>query len=491
MSQHDKSYFPLKLTVLTPVSVGSGDTLNALNYVVVKENSEYYLHYLDLERLLTLHSEAPELARQLGNSNYLAIRKTIWNMAGQDIQRYSLGKRLIPDPDFANKIIGELNDAKSENQLLIDEALKNPLTGRLLVPGSSIKGAIRTAVIDFFDVKDELKLKNNYQTGLDNLLGKIGENVFKALKIGDFETRLNDGYVVTCQENSQNADRKQSTPKNAREILPNRLMNQTDYSLWSSGSLGFQKSAHQALVIKKESFDWNRLCEVVNKFYQKRFRDEFQKFYTHPHLQKTRNSLENLMAIVPQKGEMLLRIGHYSHVECMTVTENSPQTPSRSGNKMPYGTTRTLANGLYPFGWVLLAKSSEADLETYQGELSQEWKSALLEREQQINIQKAKQEEQEREKQRAVEQQALEEQKRIESEQRRNSLSEIDRMVEDILHLPDAMPLYQKLESFQGKDQQKLAEAFKQRFHQEGKWEGKQSDKQQKKIERIKQILNQ
>jgi len=64
-----------------------------------------------------------------------------------------------------------------------------------------------------------------------------------------------------------------------------------------------------------------------------------------------------------QTNETLIRIGHFSHVECITLDEvRKPRTRrGRDGRPLPWGKTRTLANGIYPFGW---AKLEFLDLET-------------------------------------------------------------------------------------------------------------------------------
>ena len=120
--------------------------------------------------------------------------------------------------------------ASSANQLLIDPALKNPLTGALLVPGSSIKGAIRTAVIDWLDRNWKVNLKEamnrdprqGYKHALEELLGKVSENAFRNLKVGDFPAALGESVIVTAKEvrRRYNPDKQGTRKTLARQPFP-------------------------------------------------------------------------------------------------------------------------------------------------------------------------------------------------------------------------------------------------------------------------------
>ncbi|MBF0239520.1 MAG: hypothetical protein HQM12_17595 [SAR324 cluster bacterium] len=458
MNLPHKQYFPLKLSILTPVSVGNGETIDAMKYTIVEQDGKHYLHYLDLEHLLSHHPKAVELTKLLEQGRYEGIRKVIHELATQSIDDYSTGHRLVQD-SIAKKFNSEINSANSPNQLLIDEALKNPLTQRLLVPGSSIKGAIRTAIIDHLDIEKKLGLNRGdfkeFSRNLENLLGRVGDNAFQALKIGDFEAALNEGVVMRAEEIKKNPD-KQATPKNNREMTLSALTTGKIYNLFSSASLGTPRSreSKQKLYInsQKSGFDWTQICEITTAFYKKRFEDEFEKFYQLPHLNETAEKLRSVRAMIhaikPDNGEMLIRIGHYSHIECMSITNNRPQVRKSKDNKpMGPGTTRTLADGLYPFGWVILSMASDENLEHYRKTLDQEWNAFLQEREhkklmilkarEQAELERKQKEEQrlkrEQEEREQQEQTRLEAERQVQIElERRQKLGWVGRYLEDV-----------------------------------------------------------
>ncbi len=67
-----------------------------------------------------------------------------------------------------------------------------------------------------------------------------------------------------------------------------------------------------------------------------------------------------------RSNEALIRVGHFSHVECVTLDGvRQPRTRmGRDRRPLPWGKTRTLANEIYPFGWI---KLEFLDLESKPG----------------------------------------------------------------------------------------------------------------------------
>ena len=200
----------------------------------------------------------------------------------------------------------------------------------------------------------------------------------------------------------------------------------------------------------------------------------------------------------------MLRVGHYSHIESVTVDNNQPLTRKTKDRKLlPYGTTRTLANGKYPFGWILL---HFCGMEEYQQgieeagkkqkELEEQRVAQLLDLRRQARA-KAEQEiraKQHREERRLQEaQQALEEQRRREElAQRLAQLSPEEAMMARLQEEPNealSMELYAAMKAWTPELKQTAATILKECWEQMGKWSGKQSKKQQEKIKEVKVLL--
>ncbi len=489
---------PLQLSILSPVFIGDGELLDPLRYVLRQQDHVWKLHYLDVDGWVRWHPEPERLLRDLDQNDFARVRKVL-----QVDARLGRVQWKVTSESLIEKYQEEMQAGEVQNQLQIASAIKNPLTGRLLIPGSSLKGAIRTAVIDFLDQKYQLSLKNerNFQLAVDKMMGGIQNHAFKRLKIGDFEARLHEGWIVGASENKLNP-KKQPTPKPYCEVVFSELMGHADYSLFSTGMLGQFAKDYPVLEIEfknqgrkvQETFDFQRLSQVTLQFYRKRFEEEHEKFYALDHFEKTRKALEPLRQRIDRmnpNSEMLLRIGHYSHIESMTLTNNSPQPRrDKSGNPLGPGTTRTLANGQFPFGWVVVSLVSEEAWQTHQRQLDQEWRQVVeqeegerQEAENQLLSLRHAQEEAQRQKQQA------EQQAKVEAE-RRGQMTELERLLEDVLNPQiDAKTLFGQLDQHEGQEQSQLAQAFQKRFQQDGEWEGKMSKKQVKKVQRIQDIL--
>ncbi len=376
----DRDYQGLKVELLTPVFIGSGDTLDGFSYTIQqKETGEYELIYMDLDNWLVHSSHKEQANTLLQGNNYLEIRKFIQKNFNAD--RFALARYPV-EKSIGKKFVNEIVQEGSRNRLLIDAALKNSLSHRLLIPGSSIKGSIRTALMDYLDQKycTPGPVQTAGKVVAESLFGDIADNALKALKIGDFEVPFASGRVVGAQEMKKNPD-KESTPKNNCEVVwPDHQIKPA-----SNWVLGFGKDSSGKINIKhKESIDQQKLFNIANVYFKKRFDTEWDKFYAQDHFQEVREILEPIKGRIEQlnmDSEMLIRVGHYSHVEAVTITRNKPQERFSKGKPLGHGKTRTLANGLFPFGWVILSIANEKDVIEYRKCLDQEYQTSKTQRE--------------------------------------------------------------------------------------------------------------
>ncbi|MFQ5793310.1 MAG: type III-A CRISPR-associated RAMP protein Csm5, partial [Acidobacteriota bacterium] len=129
--------FPITLTPLTPLHIGDGSQLEAYEYTVVRER----FYRLSLDRLLT---RLPSVEQDHFNRN---------------IERDLVGLRLFVREQFspemaeyqaaASRRFQEVYEEKlgqAQNQLIVFPFLRS--MRQPLIPGSSLKGALRTAILD-------------------------------------------------------------------------------------------------------------------------------------------------------------------------------------------------------------------------------------------------------------------------------------------------------------------------------------------------------
>lgn len=215
----------IKLEILSPVHIGTGEALDPFSYVIKDEGRGPCLYFVDLPAWVEDHPDPEGLAQLFSNSPMAAVRSFISETL--DTALYSRASAQIASRVIFDEYRKKLND--QHNQLKISPALKNSYSCALLIPGSSIKGAIRTAVIDYLDRRHKLGLKQasmnddrarrerrrsyEYEDRLKTVFGSIGENAFKNLKVGDFEAYRDDSYFVTAKEISRSPKKESNTPK--------------------------------------------------------------------------------------------------------------------------------------------------------------------------------------------------------------------------------------------------------------------------------------
>lgn len=524
---HD-DFVPIRLEFLSPVHIGSGEMLSPLEYQAAEEQSgQYYIYTVDFDGWI--NSLTPDEARTTAAEFSVSNLNQIWQSLRSKIDKNVFLKiKSKTTKEVYDKCIARLaGKNNSENELAA--ALRNAYTSAMIIPGSSIKGAIRTAIIDSLD-NGELKQaynsstnsrekSRNYEAELKRLFGKIDENAFKQLKVSDFELLPGESeFVQAVQYTKKFPEKRLMNP--ICEVAP--IWAKPKYGKLYLGS--FTANEHP----KKPLPDWTfeNLCKICNKFYLKRFEAEFENFYKLPHFVQARNFINSIRDKVRNENVLLLRVGHYSHVECVTVENAAPKTRSNPKTKkpMPFGTTRTLANGIYPFGWVLLHKCSVEDIEQgkKQDDLTKQEFFANLqagkdifiktknkeyeEKQRLLLIQQKEAEEQarkaEEEKQRKQAEEAqkeaeklarkqAEQAKKEEEEQRLANLSPEERLVQLVLlkkaSKEDVLKVYDCIDSLENNIQ--VAEAIRAFWQKEKIWSGKLKENQQNRVEKIKAIL--
>ncbi|MBE9569809.1 MAG: hypothetical protein IMF11_04230 [Proteobacteria bacterium] len=491
---------------MTPVHIGTGEDADPFSYVIhpVSQPKNASLHYVDLVQWIQDSENPKRLADIFEKNSFSFVRKYIHEHL--DTKIYSVGSAHVTNPMIVKEYESKLDSEDARNQLLISPGLKNSLTGNLLIHGSSVKGAIRTAVIDFLDLKYKFGLREqsrdnkSYRSALEKLLGPIRENSFKALKLWDFEAVPEDARIVSAEEKRRKDDRP-GTPKSHCEVTRSVIMDLDPYSLCSRIGIGHpQRPDDSILEVNQgrihEKFDLADLAKICCEFYQSRYRKERDKFYKEHHFDDTAKALAAIEKdILTQDNNcFVLRIGHYSHVECVTVTNNQPQTRTgKQGTPIPHGTTRTLANGIYPFGWVKLSLITEDEFRIFLDTRIQRTETVLKNREEcRFSIQKDREKEKVRE-----EKAAREEQERIEAEAKRQAeLTKMSPEERDIAAVRDpatsenkVMEIYSRIDNFPDDMKGKLAQALKDLWEEKGKWNVKKKKKQWVKVQKIKAIL--
>lgn len=171
----------IELKTLTPIHIGNGNFLqNNADFVVYQENENSFIYVIDLRKILVLVGE------EHLDDWLLSIENRNDTVAGF-VRRHS--KNTQPD-DYALRVITNFAEVKTSDTL--KECLHNGM-GLYYIPGSSIKGAIRTAVLSTLakgkplesKVKDRNNKVNAKQIEKDFFGRDPNNDVFRFLQVGD------------------------------------------------------------------------------------------------------------------------------------------------------------------------------------------------------------------------------------------------------------------------------------------------------------------
>ncbi len=355
----------IEIIFLSPVFVGNGEVASPMEYTIIDEE----LLYFNTTKVLNYLIEQKKISFNLLNTGkYREIRQIIYSefQKNKKMLNFVEHKTAIASDNFFNDF-QEITNKKSNKRFELEKMSYNSITSNYILPGSSIKGAIRTAIESFIADKKNLSKtllykKNAYrEIYKKQISGGIEKDPFKNFVVSDLDIPKTEIAIVKPEEIKKNKrkEEKPSPPKNYVEaILPFYWLGKESptshfFSISLLEHLSFDTEKISSFDIEKIS-SFSRIREITTDFYKKVFDAEFEKFY------KFRTEIEELEYLKSDietylnKGWGIMRLGHYSHAESMTL-ENYKKIIGRkfrNKNENIFGTTRTLAEKELPFGWI-------------------------------------------------------------------------------------------------------------------------------------------
>jgi CRISPR-associated protein Csm5 len=510
----------IELTVASPVSIGCDEVYEPTGFVVDETERELvsfdpfsFLEQLDDQALAQFSSICAKGSIESLLELMQFMRRHREHACGE---RCALAAEFI---DHYNEVLNLPKNTRTIQQKLnkfqIGRTAFNPHTNLPVIPGSSIKGALRTAVLNLrhgqhhipaqrYDKMKPFAVKKAEKELQVKLFGgSFDSDPFRLVKISDFipagEYRRKVLYAVNQKKRPTERDSK-GPPQILEVIEPGAVF---------VGTITVIEPDRKSPVRKPVS--WDELFSALNTFYgAENSREHHELANIHvPVLSMAKNAAP-------------LRIGRHSGAECVTVNGHRSIKVSPPGKKplkfKDHATTLWLAaeskrpainRGLRPFGWVTLRPLSEDEATSLLS------RARTLEQQRQEEISnQAEQRRREDEARARAEAEARQEEARKEAEkqaaaeksaqmrQQWEALSEEERDLACVRNDPVAREfapadatdplkaIWQKLDTADEENQKKLALAFKERFEQENKWKVKKKKKKQfEKVQKIRKIL--
>ncbi|MBP5451331.1 MAG: type III-A CRISPR-associated RAMP protein Csm5 [Treponema sp.] len=376
-----KKIYKLTVKPITCVHIGTGNKLTMLDYTLRKSSSGRYLYAkFSSDRILRRISADAQKSALFEQASLSGNMKILQNFFQENCI-------INEDSEYFCEITKEFGELYSKNKgkdpydnAAIVEQMYRSGSANPVIPGTSIKGAIRTAVLNellsnisdssYNSFQDELDncTKDSYKAKLEakmqkQLLGNYRDaksDPFRAIEISDciFPPKNTQivGALKTLSLNKHSGELFVSnTMQIQAEAIKGSLAGNLEY-----GTLSFRintdlQKEQNALSQKISKDDIIKSC---NYFYLREFKSEYEKFYKEATsgcdlIQKLKEEVASCKEV---PNQFIIRVGHWSQVEFVTFEENlrSPKTREIKGKKLPYGTTRTVFNndGQYlPLGW--------------------------------------------------------------------------------------------------------------------------------------------
>ena len=374
---------------LTPIHVGDGNSLAPEDYLIEGD------HLIQFNRAATLRDMKPETRRQLEErlerNDFQAAQEILRKSVQPRHHRCRIQIGAESKADLLKAVGNPLDPVV--RQRAVNGFVRNPLTGRPYLPGSALKGAIRTAVVSAFTQKHLASIKpmvspllegprerrNAWKVleteALNFEFRRLQEDPFRLVKVADAElppdrTRVDKVWPVK-------RDGKEDTK--GIQMHFERLLSRGDGVEDSRFTVELEldeQAAADARVHVGRRLDYETIQEACNTFYWKRMNAELDRFFPkdNPQTKGIYNKVKIGLAVrnpegklvlspPPWKNYLLLRVGRFSHFESLSVDGLRQGWNVQARRPIEEGSSRTLcrcrltadgASMTLPFGWLLL-----------------------------------------------------------------------------------------------------------------------------------------
>ncbi|MCK9263767.1 MAG: type III-A CRISPR-associated RAMP protein Csm5 [Desulfobulbaceae bacterium] len=503
-----------RLTTISPLHIGCDEVFEPTSFVI-DEKAEELISFETTSFLEQLDSDAlQQFSAICQKGTIVSLLELLKFMRSQaDLVD---GQRIKVTTSFVEHYENTLGLSQNErivrqelNNFKINRTAFDPLTENAYIPGSAIKGAIRTAVLN---LRNNGRREPTFQgrsagrESQEHILGfnfhHLESDPFRLLKVSDFFP-VNDAARAI----SYAVDRKKR-PSERESQAPYQILETVEPGAVFVGTISLLSlPGHDAGI--RNSLTMDEIVEAVRTFYGA------EKLREDKELEKIGVAPAGSLA----DGHALpLRIGRHSGAECVTISGRRRikimQGRNNPSKYLDHATTVWLAadskkpnttQGMQPFGWIGMKPLSNDEGLSLKGQAEEQKFAALMamrgkvdarkQREAEIR-QRAEAERREAEENAAhLAAEAAEREASLERErQAMAAMSEAEKLAHVVTKEDttenEIVEIYNKLVSFEPEDQKIIAAALKKCWLSAGKWSKKQcSKKQWEKVQKVKTIL--
>lgn len=351
--------YAIKIHIFTPLIIHSGEFYTIFEILPTKEGKSIML--IDLEKAFSIMSNKDRdqffnimdtLTTDLNKDKekLLRARSIIQNVALQNTD--IIIQRIQAHPQF-------IEGVDSNPYATIFKIFKDELSGKPYIPGSTLKGALRTAVLETLRNKNNrypnVKLfkngrpKNFQSTDFEMQIMKsddyaifdIENDPFRFIKVSDMIFNKPDVILDTVRIIGK--DKQQKGIPIYSEMSASYYTNRTEY--FAEGQITIDDYGLQKFVEK------NKFGEFINIQFIKKSLGDFTSYMLNnkKHLiqQEVKKNIDNLC----KNNELIpLRLGRFTQIESKTFKIKQKNAIPQDIN-LYGGISRSLVRGEIPAGW--------------------------------------------------------------------------------------------------------------------------------------------
>ncbi len=501
--------FFFRLEVLSPLHIGCDEDYEPTNFVVDEQSSEL-INFNPLDFISRLNGdEKTEFCRicdQGTAASLLEIFKFMQRHADKvQGRKVQVGAGFLQHYTSTLQISGrDQRKVRNElNQFRIERTAFQPLTGISYIPGSAIKGALRTALLNLRKPNRKLPTRDLEKNIFDG--GNFSTDPMRLVKVSDFIAEREPENRIVYAVN------KKKKPSKFDFSAPYQILEIIKPGASFIGSVSIVSPDGERGEIPRNPVTMLELKDALRQFFLYEKEREIRELAV----------VGIAEGIIPAENEkLLLRVGRHSGAESLTIAgyrDIRIKLKGRDSTQKNHATTIWLTSdhkkptslaSLQPFGWLSATPLSSAELITIKED---------AEKQREVEKQELKivaQQRQTAEKERLIREQAIvEEEKRVAAEQqvredqeaaKKESWESLTTEEQDLMIVRGGdlarefasvrinnlyQEIWSKLDSAASEQQKALAQAFKERWQKENKWSVGKKKKQFVKVQKVKEIL--
>lgn len=390
--------YRLALTPLSPIHIGCGEDFEPTNYVI----DEGVLYGFDPSRAVLNDLQKAKLTDASNRASLLAIQRffkdnaSIFKAQADVLMPVSAGVAKIYEQRIGRAANVDSAGNSVFNQLFIE---RNSYTGHRnlpYIPGTSFKGALRTAIVDHLNKGEPARNEEKDRRGVAKsevvekriLKGDFASSPLRLLKIADLMPAPNrePARRILFAVNLK----KKQVIKDGQELQPKGIAARKECILHGQyrafvadavlPSLGQHEDSKDTPVLQLRPADLRQVAQQSNTYNQIRLREELSLLDGRGMVNPAwKQSLDKLL-----EGELgeklsagdafLIRLGRYGGAESKTLSgDGVAQIKIMQGKGQPpviQSTTKTVwlaaenehdQKHLLPFGWAVVEIDSKED----------------------------------------------------------------------------------------------------------------------------------